>query len=136
MLAIMPRSHTSFPSPRDSLEKISTLSVCEVPYEMKPADHHPRALPDHDREGGDRGRIHVLVGRQHQHELDQQRRGDQRHEAEAHQLVWRSPGRSSSATALPSATSSRKAKIPASTASGPSATCLTPRMPAMQTIPP
>ena len=41
-----------------------------------------------------------------------------------------------SATALEVTTSNRKAKIPASTASGPSATCLLPSTPAMVTIPP
>ncbi len=41
-----------------------------------------------------------------------------------------------SATALDVMTSNRKAKMPASTASGPSATCLLPSTPAMQTMPP
>jgi hypothetical protein len=42
----------------------------------------------------------------------------------------------SSATALDVMTSIRKAKMPASTASGPSATCLLASTPAMQTMPP
>ena len=42
----------------------------------------------------------------------------------------------SSATALDITTSRRKAKIPASTPSGPSATCLLASTPAMQTMPP
>ncbi len=41
-----------------------------------------------------------------------------------------------SATALDVTTSNRKAKIPASTAIGPSATCLLPSTPAIHTMPP
>ena len=91
---------------------------------MKPREHHPHALPDDDREGVDRGRVHSRIVRQRENELDQRDRGEQRHETEPHQHVAVFCP-CSSATALDSTTSSRKAKMPASTASGrPSATCL------------